>query len=73
MYNIGPGIQVDEDFEAFIEFANRVEMCDEEYEALRTAVDKHIPSRPFYVCKIKKSHVQEGKAKMVNTVLHNHF
>ena len=73
MLNVGPRLGGVEDFEAFIEFANRVEMDDIEFEALRRAAAKRIPAKPFYVCTIMKSHVFEGKAKMVNTVLHNHF
>lgn len=57
----------------FVEYANRVAMDDGEFRYLRDTVD-YLRSKseetnlktPIYVCTIKKSHVQEGKSKMVN-------
>jgi hypothetical protein len=61
----------------FVEYANRVAMDDGEFRYLRTVVDylrsnvqKTNLKAPIYVCTIKKSHVQEGKAKMVNITGH---
>ena len=61
----------------FVEYANRVAMDDGEFRYLRDNVD-YLRSKcqetnlktPIYVCTIKKSHVQEGKAKMVNITVH---
>ena len=62
----GPGIESEEEFEAFCEYANRVEMDNAEFHRLERVVSKHMPSKPLYVCTIQKSHTVRGKAKMVN-------
>ncbi|KAM0868510.1 hypothetical protein ACQ4PT_041273 [Festuca glaucescens] len=59
----GPGIEDEHDFEAFIEFANRVNMDDEQFNSLLRLVEKHVPRIPMYVCTIKKSKVVKNKAK----------
>lgn len=71
MLHAGPGLDTVEEFESFIEYANRVEMVDAEFDKLRRLVARHIPSKPLYVWTVKKSHVVEGKAKMVNIPLNN--
>jgi hypothetical protein len=62
----GPGTHGEEDFEGFIEYANRVEMDEDDYRRLERVVEKYLPRKPLYVCTIKKSNIVKGKAKMVN-------
>ena len=73
MLNAAPRIDGEEDFEAFCEFANRVEMDDSEFGRLKCVVHKHMPTKPLYVCTIKKLNIVKGKAKMVNISVNNKF
>jgi len=54
-------MEIEDDFEAFCEYANRVEMDDSEFGRLERIVEKHLPSKPLYVCTLKKSNIVEGK------------
>ncbi|KAM0909857.1 hypothetical protein ACQ4PT_014576 [Festuca glaucescens] len=60
----GPGIEEEYDFEAFIEYANRVKMSYDDFDALERLVAKYLPTIPLYVCTIKKSNIVKNKAKM---------
>ncbi|KAM0822516.1 hypothetical protein ACQ4PT_071447 [Festuca glaucescens] len=60
----GPGIEGEYEFEAFIEFANRVKMSYGDFDALERLVMKHVSRIPMYVCTIKKSNIVKNKAKM---------
>ncbi|KAM0827284.1 hypothetical protein ACQ4PT_068301 [Festuca glaucescens] len=60
----GPGIEEEYDFEAFIEYANRVKMSYDDFDALERLVAKYLPTISLYVCTIKKSNIVKNKAKM---------
>ncbi|KAM0874835.1 hypothetical protein ACQ4PT_037175 [Festuca glaucescens] len=60
----GPGIEEEYDFEAFMEYANRVKMNYDNFDALERLVAKYLPTISLYVCTIKKSNIVKNKAKM---------
>ena len=55
----------DEDFDNHCVFGNDVELTGDQVAYLRAQVAGHKPSIPYYVCKMTKSNVITGKAKMV--------
>ena len=40
-------------------------MDDAEFATLKAMVDKHLPTKPLYVCTINKSNIVKGKGKML--------
>ena len=56
-----------DDFDEHCVFGNDVEMTYQQVASLRAQVVGHQPPPiPYYVCKMTKSNVIRGKAKMVN-------
>ncbi|KAM0870234.1 hypothetical protein ACQ4PT_040145 [Festuca glaucescens] len=61
---LGPGIEGEYEFEAFIEYANRVKLSYGDFDALERLVAKYLPTIPMYVCTIKKSNIVKNKSNM---------
>ena len=55
-----------DDFDEHCVFGNDVEMTSQQVASLRAQVVGQQPPIPYYVCKMTKSNVIRGKAKMVN-------
>ena len=66
IFFLGPLIGGHEDFDQHSLFGNDVEMTGDQVAYLRDQVAIHKPSIPYYVCKMTKSNVITGKAKMVS-------
>lgn len=66
---IGPGIE-EEEWEVFCEYGNRVAMNDAEFGTLRDSINRVMPFNSYYLCTIRNSNTNRGKAKMVITSNH---
>jgi hypothetical protein len=55
----------DEDFDEHCKYGNRIVLTADQVTSLRGLVAEHQPTIPYYVCKMTKSYVIPGKAKML--------
>ena len=54
-----------EEFDDHCMFVNNLELNSDQVASLTAIVEGHKPSIPYYVCKMNRSNVIRGKAKMV--------
>ena len=70
---VGPGVKVEEEetFDQHCIFTNLVKMFADQASLLRDHVEAtEKPVIPYYVCTMRKSHVESPRPMMVNTILY---